>query len=72
MAGFDLGKMIGPLPLGAWIAAVGGSLGLAVVLNKQGGDDEPATVLDVSGTIPSTAEGPEAIYVVDQIGRAHV
>lgn len=57
----DLGKMIGPLPLGAWIAAVAGSLGLAVVLNREGSDDPQAT------TAP-TPTPPESIFIVDRSG----
>lgn len=37
MAGLpDMGKMIGPLPLGAWLAVIGGGLGIAVYTRRQG------------------------------------
>lgn len=31
----DLGKMVGPLPLGAWVAVVGGGLGFAIYTRRQ-------------------------------------
>lgn len=31
----DLGKMVGPLPLGAWVAVVGGGLGFMIYSRKQ-------------------------------------
>lgn len=60
---FDLGKMVGPLPLGAWIAAVAGSLGLAVVLNRQGGG-----AAEEGTTAPDAPPTPTAdtIFVVDR------
>lgn len=46
--GIDLGKQIGPLPLGAWIAVVAGGLGLAFFVNRsQSGDDEPVPLSDL-------------------------
>lgn len=34
-AGLDLGKQVGPLPMGAWIAVVAGGLGIAFVINRN-------------------------------------
>lgn len=34
-SGLDLGKQIGPLPLGAWIAVTAGALGIAYFMNKN-------------------------------------
>lgn len=52
----DLGKQVGPLPLGAWIVVVGGGLGIAI-WSRQNGDDEPVVVEDTSGD-PGVGEGP--------------
>jgi hypothetical protein len=35
MAGVDLGKQVGPLPLGVWIVVGAGGLGLGYVINKN-------------------------------------
>lgn len=57
MAGVDLGKQIGPLPLGAWVAVVGGGLGIAYYTRKSGsGTAIPTVVEDTSGT-PGVGEG---------------
>jgi hypothetical protein len=37
----DLGKMVGPLPLGAWVGVVGGGLGLAYVVRRGQRAEEP-------------------------------
>lgn len=42
MAGFDLGKQYGPLPLGAWIIVVAGGLGIAWY-TKQSANGTPVT-----------------------------
>lgn len=55
--GLDLGKQIGPLPLGAWIAVVAGGLGIALWSRNQGTSDEPVIVEDVSGQ-EGVGEGP--------------
>lgn len=36
MAGLDAGKMIGPLPIGAWFAVIAGGLGIAIYTKRQG------------------------------------
>lgn len=43
----DLGKQVGPLPLGAWVAVVGGGLGLAYYAKQHSGTPTPVT--DTSG-----------------------
>lgn len=48
----DMGKMIGPLPLGAWIVVVGGGLGFAVYTRRAS-----APVDD--GTLPSSTSYDE-------------
>lgn len=56
MADLDLGKQIGPLPLGAWIAVVGGGLGIALWSRSRGDGGEVEIVEDTSGT-PGVGEG---------------
>lgn len=49
MADLDMGKQIGPLPLGAWIAVVAGGLGIALY-SRNSGTVEPYVVEDTGGT----------------------
>jgi hypothetical protein len=50
MAGMDLGKQIGPLPLGAWVVVVGGGLGIALwSRNNSAASADPTIVEDTSG-----------------------
>lgn len=55
----DLGKQVGPLPLGAWIVVVGGGLGLAYYTSKtkvpSAEDDSAEDTSDESG---GTGTGP--------------
>jgi nucleoid-associated protein YgaU len=46
----DLGKMYGPLPLGAWVAAIGGGLGIMVYTKRQSASTAAAT----AGSVPLT------------------
>lgn len=46
----DLGKQVGPLPLGAWFAVVGGGLGLAYYGYKQQ-KPAPTPVTDTGGQV---------------------
>lgn len=46
--GLDLGKQVGPLPLGAWIVVVGGGLGIALWTRNKGTAD-PVVTEDTSG-----------------------
>lgn len=43
-----LGKMIGPLPLGGWVAVTGGGVGLAVLANRRRPEPAPATAAVVT------------------------
>lgn len=53
----DLGKQIGPLPLGAWLAVVGTGLGIALYTrNSDSGSEAPVIVEDTSG-IPGVGTG---------------
>jgi len=49
MAGMDLGKQIGPLPLGAWVVVVGGGLGIALWSRNNSAAADPTVVEDTSG-----------------------
>jgi hypothetical protein len=51
----DLGKQIGPLPLGAWIAVVGGGLGLAYYSYSKTGAGP--TIVDDTGSQPGVGDG---------------
>lgn len=58
MAMPDLGKQIGPLPLGAWIAVVAGGLGIAYYTrNSGGGGTTDGGVVDDTGTPDGVADG---------------
>lgn len=60
MAGPNLSKMIGPLPLGAWLAVVGGGLGLALYTrnqNKAAPITDPDQMPEDTGTTPGVGVG---------------
>lgn len=57
MAGLDLGKQVGPLPLGGWLVVVGGGLAIGIYMNKRqaaadsgANDAETSTQLTESDT----------------------
>lgn len=54
----DLGKQIGPLPLGAWLAVVAGGLGIAWYTTRTG-NQTPIAVEDGSG-VPGVGVGAPA------------
>jgi hypothetical protein len=56
MASVDFGKQIGPLPLGAWIAVVGGGLAIAVYNRRTATSEEPVIVED-TGSPEGVGEG---------------
>lgn len=60
----DLGKQVGPLPLGAWIAVVGAGLGIAYYTRKSGTNEEPVVVDDTSGD-PGVGQGAGGWQYVD-------
>lgn len=45
-SGLDLGKQVGPLPMGAWLGVVAGGLGIAWYVNKNAGKTPAASVGD--------------------------
>lgn len=57
----DLGKQYGPLPLGAWIAVVGGGLGIAWY-TRQSGSKGTTIVEDTSG-IPGVGTGSGGMWM---------
>jgi LysM domain len=57
----DLGKQYGPLPLGAWVAVVGGGLGIAWY-TRQGGS-KPATIVEDTSGIPGVGTGSNSMWV---------
>jgi hypothetical protein len=59
--GIDLGKQVGPLPLGAWIAVVGAGLGFAYYTSKTTAR-APVVVEDTSMD-PGVGEGPGWVAV---------
>lgn len=62
MAGVDLGKQVGPLPLGAWVAVVGAGLGIAVYTRRQSAAGaEPQVVEDTSG-VPGVGTGVNGMW----------
>lgn len=58
----DLGKQVGPLPLGAWVVVVGGGLYLAYTANRTSASTDPELVDDTS-TTPGVGEGPGWVAV---------
>ena len=56
-SGIDFGKQMGPLPLGAWIAVVGGGLAIAYWNRSNGASEEPEIVED-TGSPEGVGEGP--------------
>ncbi len=63
MAGPDFGKMVGPLPLGAWVAVIGGGLGIALYTRNQSSGG-PEIVEDTSG-VPGVGMGGSGMGWVD-------
>lgn len=52
-----LGQKVGPLPLGVWIAAVVGGIGIAYVVRRRGEDEEPAEPYVPDGTVIGQPNG---------------
>jgi LysM repeat protein len=53
----DMGKMLGPLPVGAWVAVVGGGLGFMLYTRSHA----PATGTDTGGGSPLDTVGNGAV-----------
>jgi LysM repeat protein len=59
--GLDLGKQVGPLPAGAWIALVGGGLGVAMYLRNRNRSSDIVYADDTS-SIPGVGVGGVGAY----------
>lgn len=69
-AGMDLGRKVGPLPLGAWVAVVGGGLALSwYISTKQPSPDttESSTTGTLTGDEASGVGGGQFIYEPPQV-----
>lgn len=55
--GIDFGKQIGPLPLGAWVAVVGGGLAIAY-WNRNNGSSDEVEIVEDTGSPEGVGEGP--------------
>lgn len=53
----DLGKQVGPLPMGAWIVVVGGGLAVAYWTSNKQASEDPEITEDTSGE-EGVGEGP--------------
>jgi hypothetical protein len=64
----DMGKMVGPLPLGAWAGVVGGGLGLAYLARRGKPEEEPQ--LAAVAPYPSTpvTSGPRLLAPAEPAG----
>jgi hypothetical protein len=56
----DFGKQVGPLPLGAWVAVVGGALGIAWYTTQS--KPKAVQVEDTSG-VPGVGTGAQSLWV---------
>lgn len=57
----DLGKQVGPLPLGAWVAVVGTGLAVALYTRRETASREPVIVDDTSG-VPGVGTGGSGMW----------
>lgn len=55
--GATLGKKVGPLPLGVWIAAVVGGIGIAYVVRRSGDNEEAVDPYTPDGTVIGMPNG---------------
>lgn len=62
----DLGKQIGPLPLGAWVVVVGGGLGIALYARKQSVDNAAAGPVEDTSGQPGVGDGSVGGWVPNQ------
>lgn len=62
----DLGKQIGPLPLGAWVVVVSGGLGIAFYARKQNAADANATPVEDTSGQPGVGDGSVGGWVPQQ------
>lgn len=64
MKNLDLGKQVGPLPLGGWIAVVGGGLAVGYFINRRGAESSATVESEEEAIVgePSGAGGGQFIY----------
>jgi hypothetical protein len=55
VTGIDLGKQVGPLPLGAWVAVVGAGLGVALYTRRTTSTSADAADTNADGTVDDTS-----------------
>jgi hypothetical protein len=55
VAAVDLGKQVGPLPLGAWVAVVGAGLGVALYTRRTTGASTATDSTNADGTVDDTS-----------------
>jgi hypothetical protein len=60
----DLGKQYGPLPLGAWVAVVGGGLGIALYTRSR--DKPAATIVEDGSGVPGVGTGGTSTWISNQ------
>ena len=62
MASPDLGKMVGPLPLGAWVAVVAGGLGFAFYTRRQTATNAAPAVVEDTSAVPGVGTGGSGMW----------
>lgn len=55
--GLDLGKQIGPLPLGAWAVALAGGLGIAFYSRRNSANTDDTIYADDTSSVPGVGVG---------------
>ena len=56
----DLGRQYGPLPLGAWVAVVGGGLGIALYTRSR---DKPTVNVEDGSGVPGVGTGGTSTWI---------
>ena len=72
MAEFDLGKQMGPLPMGMWLVVIGGGLFLGYTINKNMSKKSEQEAVEVPVQLTETGVGTgggQFIYDPPQTGR---
>jgi hypothetical protein len=69
--GLDLGKQVGPLPLGGWLAVVAGGLGIGIYMNKRQAANDTASTAAPTGSAQLTESdvgegGTQYVYTPPQ------
>jgi hypothetical protein len=56
----EFGKTYGPLPLGAWVALIGGGLGIALYSSKS---KKPTVAVEDTSGVPGVGTGAQSLWV---------